>query len=226
MRSLPLIVLLLSSWAVSQTPDPTPEDGRISGTVLNADGKPVPDATVYVSEEASSLIDVVRIQARTGAAGQFDFGEKLKRGVYEIYARKDKDGYPDPASDFYQPLNFSPQRVQLFGDHPAKEVTITLENKAAILTGIVIDAETGQPLKADVGLINVQTSGGHSVVVDNGKFRELVPANTDIYILVEEVGRDHASWSPFTTKLSLQPEEIRYVEIPLRKATTSPDTSH
>src|SRR5215469_7467152 len=225
MRSLPLIVLLLSSCALSQTADPTPVDGRISGTVVNLDDKPVPDATVYVSEETSSLVDPGRIQTRTDAAGHFDFGEKLKRGVYEIYARKDKDGYPDPASDFYQPLDFSPQNVQLFGDHPAKKVTITLENKAAILTGRVIDADTGQPLKADVGFINVQTRGGHSVVVDNGKFRELIPANTDVVILVEKVGRDYASWSPFTTKLSLQPGEIGDVEIPLRRTPPSPDTS-
>src|SRR5215469_11994826 len=215
MRSLPLIVLLLSTCAVSQTADPTPVDGRVSGTVVNVDGKPVPDATVYVSEESSSLVDPGRKQTRTDAAGRFDFGEKLRRGVYEIYARKDKDGYPDPGSDFYQPLNFTPQKVQLFGDHPAKEVAITLENKAAILTGRVIDTDTGQPLKANVGFINVQTRGGQSAVVDNGKFRELIPANTDVYVLVEEEGRDHASWYPFTTKLSLQSGEIRDVEIPL-----------
>ena len=226
MRSLPLIVLLLSACAVSQTPDPTPVDGRISGIVVNADGKPVPNATVYASEEASSLVDPGRLQTRTNAAGQFDFGERLQRGVYEIYARKDKDGYPDPASDFYQPLNFNPQKVQLFGERPAEKVTITLENKAAILTGgRVIDADTGRPLKANVGFINVQTRGGHSLVVDNGKFRELIPANTDVYVLVEKVGRDYAKWSPFTTKLSLQPGEVGDVEIPLHRTAPSPDTS-
>ena len=227
MRSLPLIVLLLSSCAFSQTPDPTPVDGRISGTVVNVDGKPVPGATVYLSEEASSspLVDPGRIQTRTDAAGHFDFGEKLKRGVYEIYARKDKDGYPDPGSDFYQPLNFSPQQVQLFGERPAEKVTITLENRAATLTGRVFAADTGQPLKADVGFINVQTRGGHSVVVDNGNFRELIPANTDIVVLVEEVGRDHAYWSPFTIKLTLQPGETRDVEIPLGRRAMSRDTS-
>lgn len=57
MRSLALIGLVLSSCAVSQTPDPAPVDGRISGRVVNEDGKPVPGATVYVSQEASSLVD-------------------------------------------------------------------------------------------------------------------------------------------------------------------------
>jgi hypothetical protein len=45
MRSLALIGLVLSSCAVSQTPDPAPVDGRISGRVVNEDGKPVPGAT-------------------------------------------------------------------------------------------------------------------------------------------------------------------------------------
>jgi hypothetical protein len=192
---------------------------------VNVDGKPVADATVYVSEEASSLVDPGRTQTRTDAAGHFDFGEKLKHGVYEVYARKDKDGYPDPASDFYQPLDFSPQKVQLFGERPAEKVTIKLENKGATLTGRVFDEDTGHPLKADVGFINVQTRGGHSVLVDNGKFRELIPANTDVYVLVEEAGRDYSNWSPFTTKMSLQPGEMRYVEIPLLRTATSPDTS-
>jgi hypothetical protein len=49
MRFRPLIVLLLSSWAISQTADPTPVGGRISATVVNEDGKPVSGATVYVS---------------------------------------------------------------------------------------------------------------------------------------------------------------------------------
>jgi hypothetical protein len=92
--------------------------------------------------------------ARTDAAGRFDFGRKLKHGFYEIYARKDEDGYPDPTSKFYQPLNFSVQNVQLYGDHLAEKVTVQLREKAAILAGRVYDAATGLPLKAHVGFIN------------------------------------------------------------------------
>jgi|HubBroStandDraft_6_1064221.scaffolds.fasta_scaffold81910_1 hypothetical protein len=46
MRCRLFIVLLLSNCAISQAPDSTPVDGRISGTVVNEDGKPVPGATV------------------------------------------------------------------------------------------------------------------------------------------------------------------------------------
>ncbi|HXJ87956.1 MAG TPA: carboxypeptidase-like regulatory domain-containing protein [Candidatus Binatia bacterium] len=141
MRSLPLIALVLSCCAVSQTPDPTPVDGRISGRVVNKDGKPVSGARVYLSEEASSLVDASSVVTRTDAAGRFDFGRKLKHGVYEIHAQKEKDGYPNPTSKFYQPLNFSPQNVQLFGDHPDEKITIQLEDQAAMLIGRVFDAQ-------------------------------------------------------------------------------------
>lgn len=223
MRCILLIVLLFSSCAVSQTPDPTPVDGRISGTVVNEDGKPVPGATVYVFEEASSLVDANSVAARTDVAGRFDFGRKLKHGVFEIYARKDKDNYPDPTSKFYQPLNFSPQNVQLFGDHPAEKVTVQLKDRAAILEGRVFDADTGRPLKASVGFINLRTEAGHSVTA-SGKFHSLIPANTDVYIIVEEVDRDHADWSVFTTKVTLQPGQKRYIDVPLSKRATPSDT--
>jgi hypothetical protein len=224
MRRRLFIVLLLSSWAISQTPDPTPVDGRIRGTVVNEDGKPVPGAAVYVSEEASSLVDANGLVARTDFAGRFDFGRKLRHGVYEIYARKEKDGYPDATSKFYQPLNFSPQKVQLFGQQPAEKVTVQLKEKAAILAGRVFDADTGWPVKAVAIFTNLRTeAGSHSVSID-GKFQALIPANTDVYVMVREVDADHASWSLFSTKVSLKPGEKMDIEVPLSKTATPSDT--
>jgi hypothetical protein len=208
MRCRLFIVLLLSNCAISQTPDSTPVDGRISGTVVSEDGKPVPGATVYVSEQASSLVDANSVVARTDFGGRFDFGRRLKHGVYEIYSRKEKDGYPDPTSKFYQPLNFSP---------------VQLQEKAAILAGKVFDANTGQPLKAGVGFTNLRTEAGHFVLAD-GKFRALIPADTDVYVMVQEVGRDHADWPLFTTKVTLKPGQKMDIEVPLSKTATPSDT--
>jgi hypothetical protein len=241
-QRLPLIVLLLSICSVSQTPVPTPSDGRISGTVVNEDGKPVPGAAVYVSlesQEDSSLVPLADLRnstvARTDAAGGFDFGRKLKHGFYEIYARKDKDGYPDPTSKFYQPLNFSVQNVQLYGDHPTEKVTVQLREKAAILAGKVYEAATGLPLKAHVGFINLRTEtgefgiglAGHSVSTD-GKFSELIPANTDVLVFAEkhpseaEVLSD-AEWSRFTIKVNLSPGQKMDIDVPLYKTAAPPD---
>jgi hypothetical protein len=223
MRSLAVIGLVLSSCAVSQTPDPAPVDGRISGRVVNEDGKPVPGATVYVSQEASSLVDADSVVTRTDAAGRFDFGRKLKQGVYEIHARKEKDGYPDPTSKFYQPLNFSPQNLQLFGDRPAQKVTVKLQGKAAMLAGRVFEADTGRPLKAGITFSNLQTTAGRGVTAD-GKFSELIPATADVTVVVQDVDRDHADWSLFTTKVNLQPGQKMYIDVPLYKTATPPDS--
>ena len=224
MQFQPLIVLLLSCCAISQTPDPTPVDGRISGRVVNEDGKPVPGASVYLAEEPSSIVDTKSIVARTDVLGRFDFGPKLKHGVYEIYARKDKDGYPDPTSKFYQPLNFSRQEVQLFGDHPAEKVDLQLMEKAATVVGRVFDADTGRPLKAAVGFTNLRTQADHQVSAD-GKFFALLPANTDVFVFVEvrNVGEDYTNWSVFRTEVTLKPGQRMEIDVPLSKIAT-PDT--
>jgi hypothetical protein len=140
-----------------------------------------------------------------------------KHGVYVIYARKEKDGYPDPTSKFYQPLNFGPQKVRLFGDHPVEKVTVQLKEKAAILAGRVFDADTGRPVNAGVGFINLRTESGSQFVSADGKFQALIPANTDVYVMIQEVDRDHAYWSLFTTKVTLKPGQKMDIEVPLFK---------
>ena len=167
MKRVALLILIFCGYAASQTPDPAPIDARISGTVLNDHGKPLAGAVVYVLEESSSFVDWGRIETHTDNAGRFDFGEKLKHGIYQLYARKESNGYPDLESRFYEPLNFQPQTVQLFGDHPAEKVTIRLEEEAAVLTGRVFDGDTGQPLKAGVYLSNLRTDAGQRVELDS-----------------------------------------------------------
>ena len=62
----------------------------MSGRVVNADSKPVADATVYAVEQGPSLlIDTGRFQFQTttNSRGYFDFGETLKHEIYEIYVQ-------------------------------------------------------------------------------------------------------------------------------------------
>jgi hypothetical protein len=112
----------------------------------------------------------------------------------------------------------------LFGDHPTQKVSVQLKDKAATLAGRVFDADTGRPLKAGVGFTNLRTEGVHSVAA-NGKFHALIPANTDVYVIVEEVDRDHADWGIFKTKVNLQPGQEKYIDMPLFKTATPSDTS-
>jgi len=216
MKLMTLCLLLSTVFAISQTPDPTPVDARISGTVVDAQGKPIPHAIVYATEDAASLADAYRVQTTSDAAGRFDFGSKLKHGLYELYARKDKDGYPDPSAPFYRALDFTPAIVQLFGEHPETVVALKLGDKAGVLTARIVDAETGQPVSAGVVLINLQADARRDEIA-NGRFTELLPANTDIDVLVERMGANHDGWSRFETKLNLQPGEQKDLEIRLNR---------
>lgn len=153
MKHLVLLGLLLNSFAIAQTPDPTPFDARISGTVVDADGKPIAEATVTaVQQSLLSITDAYPVQVQTDSHGRFDFGRKLKHGVYDIYARKEKDGYPDRSSPFYRLADFQPQTVQLFGAQPEEKIEVQLGDRAGVLTGRVTDGDTGEPLDASVTL--------------------------------------------------------------------------
>jgi hypothetical protein len=226
MKHLPILIVLLCGYATSQTPDPTPIDARISGTVLNEHDKPVAGALVFVLEDSSSFVDWARIETRCDSAGRFDFGQKLKHGIYQLYARKESDGYPDLASRFYEPLNFQPQTVQLFGNHPAEKTTIKLEGKAAVLTGRVFDGDTGQTIKAGIYLSNLRTDTGQRLELDSkGNFRGLIPAKTDVYVMVQEGDRDQEDWSIFTTTVNLEPGQTKRIEVSLFKAPVRSDDS-
>ena len=225
LRHLFVLGLLLTTFAFSQTPDPTPRDGRIVGTVMDQEGKPLSYATVSLAEESLlTLTDAYPVQVKTDLQGHFDSGPTLKHGVYDVYARSEKDGYLDQASVFYQPSDFRPQTVQLFGAKPEANVDLKFEEKAGVLTGKIIDGGTGQPMAASVSLFNVQNTQPNGfpamklVQVKNGKFRELIPENTDIAVWVRKPnpGPD-ATWSDFRLTVRLQSGEVRSLDIRLYK---------
>ena len=54
-------------------------------------------------------------------------------------------------------------------------------------------------------------------------FHALIPANTDVYVEVQDVDRDYADWSLFTTKVTLKPGQKLEIDVPLSKAATPPD---
>lgn len=224
----PLLLLgLLVTCAFSQTPDPTLRDARIYGIVMDADGKPISEATVSIAEESLlSITDAYPVQVKTDSRGHFDSGETLKHGVYDIYVRSEKDGYPDRSSAFYHLADFQPQTVQLFGAQPEANVEIKLGDKAAVLTGNIIDSDSGQPVDASVLLINAQMEGAPGVVnsklvqAKNGKFRELVPEKTDVVVRVRKPTPASENWSYFSCTVHLEPGETKSLNIRLYKMGT------
>jgi hypothetical protein len=217
MKLLLLISLLFATCVMSQqAPNPNSPDGQIKGKVVDEDGNPVSGATVYLLEQGLSIQDNSPAQTMTDLNGNFDFRETLKHGVYEIYSRKEKDGYPDLSLSFYRPANFKPTIVQLIGVHPSINIDLKLDEKAGVLRGNVIDAETGVPLKAQIILTNSEAEAEYSRVV-NGKFRELVPANTDFKLRVRVASEDYPVWNHPDLTLRLQPGEEKDFEIPIFK---------
>jgi len=85
-----------------------------------------------------------------------------------------------------------------------------------VLRGNIIDAETGGPLKAKIILTNSEAEAEYSRVV-NGKFRELVPANTDFGLRVRVASEDYPVWYHPDLTLRLQPGEEKDFEIPIFK---------
>jgi hypothetical protein len=83
-------------------------------------------------------------------------------------------------------------------------------------TGIVIDCDTGLPLKAGIILINLPSDTRRDNIVD-GKFRELVLPIRPWDVLVQVALSDSTIWSHFEAKLSLQPGEERKLDIRLFK---------
>jgi len=158
-----------------------------------------------------------RFQTTTNSRGYFDFGETLKHEIYEIYVQKDKDGYPDPLSPFYRPLDFTPETVQLFGKKPDAKIDIKLGEKAGVLRGTVTDGDTGLPLTAKLSLYSSEREDGIGRLVE-GKFRELVPARTEISVQVQAQAPGH--WSRFRTERTLQPGEEQTLDILLFRNPT------
>jgi hypothetical protein len=228
MNRLLLMSILFSGFALSQTPDPTPLDGRISGTVLGADNKPISAATVsFVEQSALSITSAYPRQVKADSRGHFDSGATLKHAIYDVYAHSEKDDYPDRTLVFYRSADFHPETVQLFGAQPEAKVEIKLEHKAGVLTGSVIDADTDQPLDASVSLVNMQLEdtpygmNGKSAHAKQGKFRVLVPENTGVHVFVlKPTPPNEPEWSGFDVTVHLQPGETRNLDIRLYKAGT------
>jgi len=69
-------------------------------------------------------------------------------GAYKLYSRKDADAYPDRSDIFYADSKAEVPKVDLTEDHPSATVRVTLGEKAGVLGGRVIDADTGAAVKA------------------------------------------------------------------------------
>ena len=212
---LTLALFFASFFAYSQTKEKP--SGNIKGTVSDENGNPVPKATVYAIPQEASLDSASPRSTATNEAGEFDFHGGLALGTYKLYSTKDAEGYPDRSDSFYAQPKFEGKKVELTEDHPSSTATVDLGEKAAVLTGHVIDATTGAPLKAKLVFLD-EDGNSHSVFV-TGKYRTLLPAGKDVTLMVIVTSSDYDPQAPVPA-LRLSSGQEMDLDIPLSKRGT------
>ena len=210
----PLLVLIVVSGTVLAQSSTKHPSGEINGTVVDQSGAPVASATLYAVPQGLGLDDATPRSVKADSNGVFDFHGGFELRSYKLYARKDADGYLDPLDSFYADSDSAPAEVALSSKHPASTVTVKLGKQAAVISGKIIDANSGAPLKASLGLLDAE-GHGHSTIVD-GDYRVSVPSEKEVTLVVTLPGRDR-SLVP-TAPLRLQPGQRVYLDIPISTA--------
>jgi carboxypeptidase family protein len=170
--------LVVVSAVILNAATPIEEYGTISGRVLDADGRPVESVIVTAENTARPARNLPR--ADTNEDGEFTI-DGLVAGRYELYTRKEEDGYPRTEFNLYDSGTPNPE-VQVYPRQTAQRITLRLGPKAALLTGEVVDAVTRRPLKyAEVTVRRVDFADrflrtGLSLPVELGEFELLVPS--------------------------------------------------
>lgn len=209
---LAFALIVSTVLAYSQTKEKT--QGEIKGTVTDANGNLVPGATVYVVPQEISFENVAPRSITANALGEFDFRGGFTLGMYKVYAKRESDGYPDPSDTFYADPKREPLTVELTKEHPSAATTVALLDRAAVLVGNVVDAESHVPLKAKLVLMD-QDGNSHSVMV-TGKYRTLIPPGRDLTLMVMVMSPDYGSQAPVPT-LRLASGQEMDMDIPLSK---------
>lgn len=207
----PLLVLIVASGILFAQSSNQHLSGQIKGTIVDQSGNPVSSATVYALPEGLTLDDVTPAFAKSDDHGAFDFRRGFQLRAYKLYARKDADGYLNPLDSFYADGETEPAEAVLTRKHPSSIVTVKLGKQAAIVSGKIFDVESGQPLKAYVGLMD-EDGNGHSVVVD-GEYNLVVPSEKSVRLMVTVLGTRRPLVP--VSSLRLEPGQLIYMDIPI-----------
>jgi hypothetical protein len=209
---LALALITTTVLAYSQTKEKT--SGEIKGSVTDANGSLVPGATVYAVPQDISFENIAARSITADGAGGFDFRGGFALGTYKLYAKKKCGGYPDPSDNFYADPKLEPPAIELTKDHPSSTTTVTLANRAAVLAGRVVDANSGVPLNAKLVFMD-EHGNSHSLMV-TGKYRTLIPAGKDVTLMVMVMSPDYGSQTP-VPPLRLASGQEMDMDIPLSK---------
>jgi len=217
MKHLLTVALVLASLCADSRALDDPS-GNIKGTVTEQNGNPVYEATVYAVPQDLTLDGITTRSVQTGRNGAFDFTGRLPWGSYKLYVSKDKDGYPNPLDSFYADSNVEAAKVELSEANPSAEVTLNMGEKAGIITGRILDADTGAPVKARIHFVGVDNmDSGHSVNsrAKDGEYYALVPPRKDVFVMVTIYSPGSVRDEVPNPALRLEPGQEVVMDIPV-----------
>jgi hypothetical protein len=213
---LTLALCVTSLFAHPQTNDLA--DGEIKGTVTDQRGHPVIAATVYAVPQGLAIDSITARSVQTDRNGKFDFQGGLEFGEYKLYSRKDKEGYPDPFDSFYADSVAEAAKVNVTEFNPSAIINVRLGEKAAVIEGRVIDADSNTPVEARITFMDGD-GNAHSINSDlvNGKYRALLPPGKDIRLMVRVKSVHSYRLRVPISHLYLEPGQEVFLDLPVAK---------
>lgn len=208
-------LLLIAPAAQEPAPSSSSSRGSVSGIVLDENGKPLSEATVYAVLEA----DFKRqFHTQSNDKGEFTLGN-LPEGLVYLSGFKENDGYPyDFFSFFASPGQNTPVKVQIKGGESEKNVRIQLGEKAARIN-IEIITKGGKPFQGSAGLVFTRPDQpGRPYNRGTGSFESLLVPAVPFHLMVLADGyKDwHYGGNP-SGLISLRPGDVFAVSVRLEK---------
>jgi Carboxypeptidase regulatory-like domain len=155
--------------------DDSPVSRAVSGVVVAQDGSAL--SNVAVQAVSIGGAGIVGTQTWTPAAKDGRFQIFLKPGNYQIRAKAEEEGYPDPSFLLCADQHATFPNI-VVGEHNVSDVRVVLGSRGGLLEGEVRDKLTGNPLpKARVTIIDANNPKAYVELFTNnaGQFHFTVP---------------------------------------------------
>jgi hypothetical protein len=156
--------------------DETLMSRAVSGVVVAQDGSALSNVAVQAVPMGGA--GIVGTLTWTPAAKDGKFQIFLKPGSYQIRAKAEGEGFPDPSFLFSADQHATFPNI-VVGEHNVSDVRVVLGSRGGLLEGEVRDQLTGNPVqKATVTIIDANNSKAYVELFTNdaGQFHFTVPS--------------------------------------------------
>jgi len=190
--------------------------GEIRGTVVDPAGSPVAGAEV-TADPVRSVHNVVR-WVTADQQGRFVI-DGLQWWSYSVRAKKESEGYPDTLSDLFN--DGSAQSVTVSPATPVGTVVVRLGPRGGFITPTYSDAETSQPVRADLRIWGWSDPVHDFHTTRQPKPDLLIPSGKPIGIEFDAAGYDpwrYPSGSGPGQPITLGPGERQTIKVALRRS--------